>query len=70
MVTGKGKKRLRNIPVFYDSPKKSRTIWLTDDAWQMIERLASTFEATSKSEYLEELIRKRYFEANANVDCD
>jgi hypothetical protein len=65
MATGKGKKRLRNIPVFYDSPKKSRTVWLTDDAWEMIEKLASSDGIASKSEYLEELIRKRY----ANTEC-
>jgi hypothetical protein len=57
MTTGKGKKRLKNIPVLHESLKKKRTVWLTDEAWTLIEELAS-IKKTSKSECLEELILK------------
>jgi hypothetical protein len=57
MATGKGKKRVRNIPVLYDEPKKMRGVYLTDTAWHTVQELA-TKKKVSASEYLEELIRK------------
>jgi hypothetical protein len=57
MATGKGKKRVRNIPVLHDQPKRKHTIWLTDDAWYSVQELAVK-QKISASEYLEELIRK------------
>ncbi|MFH7025162.1 MAG: hypothetical protein ACHBN1_07110 [Heteroscytonema crispum UTEX LB 1556] len=57
MVTGKGKKRVKNIPVLYDEPKKMRGVYLTDTAWHSVQILAVK-EKVSASEYLEELIRK------------
>ncbi|MBW4632170.1 MAG: hypothetical protein KME30_09775 [Iphinoe sp. HA4291-MV1] len=57
MSTGQGKKRVKNIPVLYDEPKKKRGVMLTDTAWQKIQELALK-DKTSASEYLEELIRK------------
>jgi hypothetical protein len=55
MAIGKGKKRLKNVPVLHEGLKKKRTIWLTDDAWVLIEELALS-EKISKSECLEQLI--------------
>ncbi|WP_414587091.1 hypothetical protein [Scytonema sp. PCC 10023] len=57
MSTGKGKKRVKNIPVLYDQPKKKRGVWLTDTAWHSIQESAVK-QKVSASEYLEELIRK------------
>ncbi|NJM71142.1 MAG: hypothetical protein HC862_13455 [Scytonema sp. RU_4_4] len=57
MSTGKGKKRVRDVPVLHDEPKKKRGVWLTDTAWHSIQELAVK-EKVSASEYLEELIRK------------
>ncbi|MBE9212368.1 hypothetical protein IQ247_06535 [Plectonema cf. radiosum LEGE 06105] len=56
MTTGKGKKRVKNTPVFYEQPKKRRGVWLTDYAWQGIQEKAA-LSKTSASEYLEQLIR-------------
>ncbi|WP_414584432.1 hypothetical protein [Scytonema sp. PCC 10023] len=33
MSTGKGKKRIRNVPILYDEVKKRHGILLTDTAW-------------------------------------
>ncbi|MDB9538812.1 ribbon-helix-helix protein, CopG family [Anabaenopsis tanganyikae CS-531] len=57
MSTGKGKKRVRNTPVFYDEVKKHRGIMLTDTAWHSVQELAAR-EGVSASEYVECLIRK------------
>jgi hypothetical protein len=58
MSTGKGKKRVRNVPVLHDEPKKRRGVWLTDTAWHSIQEYA-THHGVSASECLEELIRKQ-----------
>jgi hypothetical protein len=58
MSTGKGKKRVRNVPVLYDQPKKKRGVWLTDTAWHSIQESAAN-RGISASEYLEEMIRKQ-----------
>jgi hypothetical protein len=52
MTTGKGKKRLRNIPVLHDEIKTKRTILLTPSAWMKIQALAKT-RNTSASEVIE-----------------
>ncbi len=57
MSTGKGKKRLRNIPVLYNDLKKKRGVMLTDAAWHSVQDLALK-NNISASEYLERLIRK------------
>jgi len=57
MAIGKGKKRLKNTPTFYEEMKKRRGVWLTDTAWLTVQELAVRSN-TSASEYLEELIRK------------
>lgn len=58
MSTGKGKKRVRNVPVLHDEPKKRRGVWLTDTAWHSIQEYAA-HHGVSASECLEELIRKQ-----------
>jgi hypothetical protein len=58
MSTGKGKKRVRNVPVLHDEPKKKRGVWLTDTAWHSIQEYAA-HHGVSASECLEELIRKQ-----------
>ncbi|MBG1261768.1 hypothetical protein F8S20_23055 [Nostoc sp. BAE] len=58
MSTGKGKKRVRNVPVLHDEPKKRRGVWLTDTAWHSIQEYAAN-HGISASECLEELIRKQ-----------
>jgi hypothetical protein len=62
MSTGKGKKRVRNVPVLHDEPKKKRGVWLTDTAWHSIQELAAR-KGVSASECLEELIRKEILTA-------
>jgi hypothetical protein len=57
MSTGKGKKRVKNMPVLYDETKKRRGVWLTDTAWHSVQELAVKNDV-SASEYLEEMIRK------------
>jgi hypothetical protein len=62
MSTGKGKKRVRNVPILYDEPKNKRGVWLTDTAWHSIQELAIK-RGISASEYLEEMIRKEILTA-------
>lgn len=57
MSTGKGTKRLRNQPVFYDEMKKRRCVWLTDSSWLFLQENAVKSNKTT-SEYLEGIIRK------------
>ena len=57
MTTGKGKKRIKNQPVLYDSLKKKKGLWLTTETWELIEESAAKNEV-SRSEYVEQLIRK------------
>ncbi|OKH56156.1 hypothetical protein [Scytonema sp. HK-05] len=57
MTTSKGKKRVKNNPVLYDSLKKQKGIWLTTETWGLIEQQA-VLNNLSRSEYIEQLIRK------------
>jgi hypothetical protein len=57
MSTGKGKKRVKNSPVLYSSLKKQKGIWLTTETWELIEQQA-ILNNLSRSEYIEQLIRK------------
>ncbi|MBW4613566.1 MAG: hypothetical protein KME21_09830 [Desmonostoc vinosum HA7617-LM4] len=57
MSTGKGKKRVKNIPVLYNESKKKRGVMLTDTAWHSVQELAVK-NNVSASEYLETMIRK------------
>ena len=57
MTTGKGKKRVKNSPVLYNSLKKQKGIWLTTETWELIEEQA-VLNNLSRSEYIEQLIRK------------
>ena len=57
MSTGKGKKRIKNQPVFYDEPKKGHQLMLTDSAWNMLKKVSS-LNNVSASQYIEEIIRK------------
>jgi hypothetical protein len=52
----KGKKRIKNEPVFYDELKEQKTFTLTPTAWKKLQAL-SIDVGLSASEYLERLIR-------------
>jgi len=53
---GKGQKRVKNTPVFYDEMKKRRGINLTDTAWGILARRAK-IEKISVSELIERYAR-------------
>lgn len=53
MATGKGKKRVKNIPVLHDEVKTKRTVVLTPSAWMKIQAIAKA-KNTSASEVIEE----------------
>jgi hypothetical protein len=57
MSTGKGKKRMKNVPVLYEENKKQRGVMLTDTAWS-IAAIKAREENISVSELLERLLRK------------
>ncbi|MEO1373775.1 MAG: hypothetical protein AAFW70_05505 [Cyanobacteria bacterium J06635_10] len=57
MSTGKGKKRLKNIPVLHEEIKKQHGIWMTDSSWLGAKEKAVR-NGLSISEYLERLVRK------------
>ena len=57
MSTGKGIKRIKNVPVLYEETKKQRGVMLTDTAWSKAVIKAREKEI-SVSEYLERLIRE------------
>jgi len=56
MQQGKGKKRIKNQPVFYNEIKERRTLSLTPTAWEKLVKLSHEAQ-TSASEYMERLIR-------------
>lgn len=56
MSTGKGKKRIKNQPVFYSELKESHRIYLTPTAWSKIQKIAKE-NNLSVSEYIEKWIR-------------
>ncbi|MBR8838901.1 MAG: hypothetical protein DSM106950_34090 [Stigonema ocellatum SAG 48.90 = DSM 106950] len=57
MQQGKGKKRIKNQPVFYDEIKERRTLSLTPTAWKKL--LALSIDAgLSASECMERIIRE------------
>ncbi|NMF67087.1 hypothetical protein DP113_31565 [Brasilonema octagenarum UFV-E1] len=56
MSTGKGLKRMKNIPVLYEEKKKPRNIMLTDTAWSNAVIKAKELEI-SVSEYVEKFLR-------------
>jgi len=56
MSTGKGQKRMKNIPVLYEESKKRRGVMLTDTAWSNAVIKARESEL-SVSEYLERILR-------------
>ena len=57
MSTRKGKKGVKNSPMFYDEIKKKHGIWLTDSSWLGAKEKALR-NSLSASEYIEQLIRK------------
>ncbi|MDJ0774487.1 MAG: hypothetical protein QNJ49_13870 [Mastigocoleus sp. MO_167.B18] len=57
MSTGKGKKRMKNQPVFYEETKKRKVVYLTESTWLGAKEKAFRNEL-SASEYIEQLIRK------------
>ena len=56
MSTGKGKKRIKNMPVLYEESKKRRGVMLTDTAWSYAV-IKARENGISVSEYLERLLR-------------
>ena len=57
MQENKGKKRMKNEPVFYDEVKQRRGVSLTPTAWKKLVAL-SIDSGLSASEYMERLIRE------------
>ena len=57
MSTGKGKKRVKNIPVLYDERKNRHTVLLTDTAWHKLQYIAE-LKGLSASEMIEQWIRE------------
>ncbi|GET35390.1 hypothetical protein [Microseira wollei] len=55
MSTGKGKKRLRGIPVLYDEKKTRHTLLITPSSWGKLQRVARN-NGLSLSEYVEQWI--------------
>jgi hypothetical protein len=49
---GKGQKRLKNVPVFYDEVKRTHGIKLTDSTWSTLRNVA-TEQGISISELVE-----------------
>ncbi|MEH2315661.1 hypothetical protein [Nostoc sp.] len=65
--TGKGVKRTKNQPVFYEELKKRRNIMLTNTAWEKLVKTSNSLEI-SVSELIERVARNL-----ANIkqdDCD
>ena len=56
MQLGKGKKRVKNQPVFYDEMKQRHMVGLTPTAWKKLQALAIDADL-SVSECLERIIR-------------
>ncbi|BAZ24356.1 hypothetical protein NIES4073_52510 [Kalymmatonema gypsitolerans NIES-4073] len=56
MATGKGKKRVRNSPVFYDELKKEHRLMFTPTGWKKLRKVADK-QNTSVSELIETWIR-------------
>ncbi|MFB8787662.1 MAG: hypothetical protein U7123_02120 [Potamolinea sp.] len=56
MSTGKGKKRTRNNPIFYEELKKGHEISLTDSSWNKLKILAKN-KGLSVSEFVEQWVR-------------
>ena len=52
MATGKGQKRVRNTPVFYDELKKVHQLMFTPTAWEKLQDMAR-LQNTSVSELIE-----------------
>lgn len=52
MSMGKGQKRLKNVPVFYDEIKQTHGIKLTDTTWSTL-RSVATEQGISISELVE-----------------
>ena len=55
MSTGKGKKRLRGIPVLHDEKKTKHTLLITPSSWNKLQRVAKN-NRLSISEYVEQWI--------------
>lgn len=57
MSTGKGKKRIRNVPVLHDEIKRRHGVLLTDTAWASLVKEAQK-NSVSVSEMIESWARK------------
>ncbi|WP_248277380.1 hypothetical protein [Brasilonema octagenarum] len=55
MSTGKGKKRLRDIPVLHDEKKTRHSLLITPSSWKKLQRIAQK-NGLSLSEYVEQWI--------------
>jgi hypothetical protein len=56
MSTRKGKKGLRDVPIFYTQKKRKHGICLTDIAWEALNELAHQ-QGVSVSEFIERWAR-------------
>ncbi|MBO3460652.1 hypothetical protein G7B40_025890 [Aetokthonos hydrillicola Thurmond2011] len=57
MSTRKGKKGIKNQPMFYDELKKIHGISLTDFSWRKLQKMAES-KQLSVSEFVEQWIRE------------
>jgi len=53
MSTGKGKKRVKDLPVLYDERKNRHTVLLTDTTWQKLIQISKK-KKISISEIIEQ----------------
>ncbi|QSV62804.1 MAG: hypothetical protein HEQ26_08595 [Dolichospermum sp. DL01] len=66
--TGKGIKRTKNQPVFYEELKKRRNIMVTNTAWENLIKASNSLEI-SVSELIERVGRNMYGDIKKD-DCD
>ncbi len=56
MTTGKGNKRVRNQPVFYDELKTRHNIIITPSSWLKLQKYAKK-HGVSVSEFIEQWVK-------------
>ena len=59
MSSRKGKKGLKNTPLFYEEVKTKHSIMMTPVAWDLLQKRAQE-HGVSVSEFLERWIRKKF----------
>ncbi|BAY49109.1 CopG domain protein DNA-binding domain protein [Kalymmatonema gypsitolerans NIES-4073] len=62
MSSRKGKKAIKNVPIFHEELKAKHTVWLTPQAWERLQSKAIS-SGISVSELLEKIATE------LNLDC-